>query len=104
MSMPERISILIFLIVFSGCIRETYDFDRLSKETHLSPTWVVPVIKGDVSLSDLTEPNETIIFEEDNFVRVVFREESFIDLKMEDYYDLNNMISFSESYHAVFYG
>ena len=98
MNMPERISILIILIAFSGCIRETYDLDRLSKEAHLSPTWVVPVIKGDVSLSDLTEPNDTLIFEKDNFVRLIFREDSFIDLKMEDYYDLNNMISFSESY------
>ena len=98
MNMPERISILIILIAFSGCIRETYDLDRLSKEAHLSPTWVVPVIKGDVSLSDLTEPNDTLIFEKDNFVRLIFREDSFIDLKMEDYYDLNDMISFSESY------
>ena len=98
MNIPERISILIILIAFSGCIRETYDLDRLSKEAHLSPTWVVPVIKGDVSLSDLTEPNDTLIFEKDNFVRLIFREDSFIDLKMEDYYDLNDMISFSESY------
>ena len=49
-------------------------------------------------MSDVAGSNDTLIFEEDNFVRVVFREDSFIDLRMEDYYDLNDMISFSESY------
>ncbi len=98
MIMIRKISIFIFLIAVSACIRETYDLDKLSKQVHLSPTWVVPAIKGDVSLSDLIEPNDTIIFEEDNFVRIVFREDSFIDLRMEDYYDLNDMVAFSESY------
>lgn len=94
----RKISIFIFLIAVSACIRETYDLDKLSKQVHLSPTWVVPAIKGDVSLSDLVEPDDTIIFVEDNFVRIVFREDSFIDLRMEDYYDLNDMVAFSESY------
>jgi len=98
MIMIRKISIFIFLIAVSACIRETYDLDKLSKQVHLSPTWVVPAIKGDVSLSDLIKPNDTIIFEEDNFVRIVFREDSFIDLRMEDYYDLNDMVAFSESY------
>jgi len=93
-----KIFILVLLITVPACIRETYDFDKLSKMAHLSPTWVVPAVKGDVSLSDLVEANDTLIFEEDNFVRIIFRENSFIDLKIEDYYDLNDMVSFSETY------
>lgn len=94
----SRILIPVFLIALAGCIKETYDFNKLSKEAHLSPTWVVPAIRGDVSLDDLVRQGDTVIFGEDNFVRIIFRKDSVIDLKMTDYYDLTDMISFSETY------
>jgi len=96
--MIKKICLPFCLILLAGCIRETYDFNRFSGRAHLSPTWAVPVIRGDVSFSDLVEPNDTIIFEEDDLVRIVLRENSLIDLKVEDYYDLDDMISFSEKY------
>lgn len=94
----KSIFITIFLIALAGCIRETYNFDNLSKEAQLSPTWVIPAMHGDVSLSDLVTDGDTIIFDEDNFVRIIYRIDSIINFEMEDYYDLDDMISFSETY------
>ena len=102
--MLKKLFILIFIVAATGCIKETYNMDKLSKEAHLSPTWGVAAVRGDISFSDLVDPNDSfdpidsVIFDENNFVRLVFREDSVIDLKMEDYYDLNDMISFNEVY------
>jgi hypothetical protein len=92
---------LIFIIVvllISGCVKDTYDMSKLSKEAHLSPTLAISAVKGDVSFKDLVKESDTVIFDQDNFVRIVFKQDSVVDLKMSDFYDLNDMVSFSQSY------
>jgi hypothetical protein len=96
--MLKKTFFLISLVVATGCIRETYDMDKLSKQAHLSPTLAISAIRGDVSISDLMDPNDTVVFDEDNFIRIVFKKDSVISFRMEDYYDLNDMVSFSETY------
>lgn len=98
--MTRLATIFLIPIIFAlaGCIKETYDFDRFSTDAYLSPSWVIPAIKGDVSFSDLAEEGDTVVFGEDNFVRIILREDSVIDLRTEDLYDLTDMISFSETY------
>lgn len=82
----------------AGCMKDTYDMDKLSKWAHLSPVFAISAVRGDISLSDLLEPGENVVFDEDNFVRLVFRKDSVLEFVMADYYDLNDMITFSESY------
>ncbi|MDQ1296141.1 MAG: hypothetical protein QG611_119, partial [Bacteroidota bacterium] len=82
----------------SGCIKETYDLDTFSEKAHLSPTFVISAVRGDISLSDLIEPNDTVFFDENDLLKIVFREDSVIDFRMEDYYDLNDMVSFDQTY------
>jgi hypothetical protein len=91
--------ILIIVIVSTyGCVKDTYDMSKLSKEAHLSPTLAISAVKGDVSFKDLVKESDTVIFDPDNFVRIVFKKDSVVNLKMADFYDLNNMVSFSQSY------
>jgi hypothetical protein len=86
------------VLLIAGCVKETYNMDRLSKWGHLSPTFAISAARGNISLSDLIDPNDTVVFDADNFIRFVFRKDSVIEFKMADYYDLNDMVSFNKSY------
>lgn len=44
---------LFLLILTSGCIKETYDLERLSKNDHLSPVMAFPVFSGNFGVRDL---------------------------------------------------
>jgi hypothetical protein len=96
--MIKKLFILVFILAATACVRETYDMDRLSKRAHLSPTLAISAVRGDISFSDIIEPSDTVIFDEDKFVRLVLKEDSVIDFRMEDYYDLNDMVNFNETY------
>jgi len=96
--MKSRLILFIVLTAMVSCVKETYDMDKFSDRIHLSPAWVISAVKGDISLKDILEPNDTIVFDEDDFVRIVFREDSILDFKMADFYDLNDMVAFSEAY------
>jgi hypothetical protein len=100
-TMIRKLSLLIIVtIVFciSGCVKDTYDMNKLSKKAHLSPTLAISAIKGDISLSDIVKSGDTVVFDQNKFVKIVFKKDSIIDLKLNDFYDLNNMVSFSQSY------
>jgi hypothetical protein len=99
--MGKKLNILLIITALfsaSGCVKETYDMGMLSKKAHLSPTFAVTAVRGNISFSDLVEPSDTVIFDSDNFVRLVFKKDSVINFKMEEYYDLNDMVSFSQDY------
>ena len=85
-------------ILSSGCVKETYDMNKLSKEVHLSPVIAISAIKGDVSLSDMVKTNDTIVFGQDKLVKIVIREDSIFDIKMADFYDLSNILNLNRSY------
>ncbi len=92
--------LIILLLVFlaAACVKETYDMTKLSSDAHFSPSLALAVIKGDISLSDMIKSNDTVVFDQDKFVRIVFREDSLINLNLADFYDLSDMVSFSQSY------
>ncbi|MBK7134564.1 MAG: hypothetical protein IPH69_17630 [Bacteroidales bacterium] len=99
--MTGRLKIYILLLLsvsVTGCIKETYDMNKLSDELHLSPTFAIAGAKGEVSFSDLVKSGDTVIFDQDNFVRVVFKQDSVINLQLADLFDLEDMVSFTKSY------
>ena len=92
--------LLIGVIVMAGCVKETYDLRKthLSTWAHLSPTFGVSAVNGDIKFSDILKSSDTVVFGTDNFVKLVFKKDSVVYFKMTDYYDLNNMVSYSHSY------
>jgi hypothetical protein len=99
--MMKRLWLLLLIITVlsaGGCVKDTLDTDMLSMKVHLSPTIAIAAIKGDVSLGDAVKANDTIIYDQDNFVRIVFKEDSIIDMKLKDFYDLNDMVSYTQIY------
>jgi hypothetical protein len=84
----KRSFLLIFIALVlsvSGCIKETYNMNMLSKKTHLSPTLAISAVKGDISFSDAVKPNDTIVFDQNKLVTFVFKRESIIDLQLSDF-------------------
>lgn len=86
------------VFIIYGCVKDTYDMTKLSEEIHLSPTLAIPGPKGEVYFSDIAKQNDTVVFDSDKFVRLVFKKDSVINLQLADYYDLNDMVNFKQSY------
>jgi hypothetical protein len=87
------------LLITTGCFKETYDMDALSDKAHWSPTFGVSAVRGNISLLDIKEiPNDTVVFDEDGFIRIILREDSVLEFGLEDYLDLEDMVSYTESY------
>jgi hypothetical protein len=100
-TMLRKLTYLIFMIaVFTttGCIKETYNMNKLSEKVHLSPTVGISAISGSVSLINILKPNDTVRIDQNKFVKIVFKQDSVQELKLDDVYTLNNMVAFSKSF------
>lgn len=88
------------IVVFSayGCVKDTYDMNKLSKKAVYSPTMAISAVKGGVSLSDMIKASDTVVFDQNKFVKLVFKKDSVINLKLADFYNLTNMVAFSQTY------
>jgi hypothetical protein len=86
------------IIIFPGCIKETYNMKKLSKSIRLSPTFSMAAASGDITLSNIVKQGDTVRFDNDKLVRIIFRKDSIIDQKLKDYYNLSKMVSFSKGY------
>lgn len=77
-------SALLF-ISLCGCVKDTYNMDMLSKKAHLSPGLAISAITGDILFSDMVKSSDTVQFDQNNFVTLVFKNTSAIDLKLPDF-------------------
>ena len=60
MKMRSVLFILMIMVLLpAGCIKDTYNLKMLSKKAHLSPTFAISAVKGDISFSDMVKPNDT---------------------------------------------
>jgi hypothetical protein len=78
------ISVIIVLCI-AGCIKETYNMSMLSKQAHLSPTLALSAVKGDISFSDVVKTSDTVVFDQNKLVILVFKKDSVVDLKLSDF-------------------
>jgi len=91
---------LIMTILIYGCIKDTYDMDKLSGNMHLTPGMVISAAKGDVSFSDIVKPGDTVVFDQNKLVKLIFREDSVIGLHPEDFYASKSLPGLNDSYNA----
>ena len=76
---------VVLALSISGCVKDTYNMKMLSKQAHLSPTLSISAVKGDISLSDAVKSNDTIVYDQNKFVILVFKKDAIIDLKLTDF-------------------
>jgi hypothetical protein len=95
---PFILLIMMLVLIPSGCVKNTYDLNKLSKKAQYSPTLSVIAAQGDISLRDIVKPSDTVRYDADKFVRIVFRKDSVINFKLTDYLNFNNMVTFAKGY------
>lgn len=83
------------LVLLTGCIKETYDMDTFWGTGHLSPVLFISGVRGNISISDIKNiPNDTVVFDADNFIRLVFTRDSVIDKDIDDFDAFHNLAEF----------
>jgi hypothetical protein len=90
--------ITMIMLLFSGCIKDTYNMDKLSDKMVLSPDFSVSAFKGDVTFSKLVKQSDTVLYDQDKFVRLIFRKDSIINFQLNDLYNLQDMVTYSHDY------
>ena len=78
------LSVVLALSV-SECVKDTYNMQMLSKQAHISPTLSILAVKGDISLRDAVKSNDTIVYDQNKFMILVFKKDDIIDLKLTDF-------------------
>ena len=78
------ISIIIVLSI-NSCIKGTYNMNMLLKQAQLSPTLAISAVNGDVSFSDMVKASDTVTFDQNKLVVLVFKKDSVVDLKLSDF-------------------
>jgi len=76
---------VIAVFFLHGCIKQTYNMNMLSKQAVLSPTLAISAVKGDVSFSDIVKASDTVTFDPNKLIILVFKKDSVIDLKLNDF-------------------
>ncbi len=76
---------LIVALSINGCIKDSYNLNLLSKQAQLSPTLAISAAKGNISLSDIVKTNDTVLFDQNNLVILVFKKDSLVNLTMDDF-------------------
>ncbi len=84
-SRPVLLILIIIVLLAGSCIKETYDMNRLSKKNELSPTIAISAVKGNVSLLDMVKPNDTIVYDQDKFMILVFKKDTVVTLTMDNF-------------------
>ncbi|HHU35019.1 MAG TPA: hypothetical protein GXZ49_07290 [Bacteroidetes bacterium] len=80
-------------LLLGGCVKETYNIDKISGDVSLSPTFGLPAFSGVVTLEDVVGENDTIVFDADKFVRFVFSADSAFNVEVSDIVDINTLFS-----------
>lgn len=85
--MKKSFILIMMIMVLSGirCVKETYNLKMISKKQHLSPTLAISAVKGDISLSDIVKTSDTVIFDKNKLVIIVYNKDSVVDLKLTDF-------------------
>jgi hypothetical protein len=71
----------IILLSFTGCVKETYDMHKLSKEAQLSPTLALSAIDGKIGLSYFDMPVNLSI---EKSLRIVDTVDNFLKVENSD--------------------
>ncbi len=76
---------LIMIMILASCVRDNFEFDRFSDRISYKPSFALPVAKGSLTLGNLMEPDDTLIFfDEGDLIRLAIREDSLFNISAED--------------------
>ena len=77
-------------LTLQGCIKDKYDFNKLSTQAKIGQQWALPIVYGSMKMENMVKPNDTIVFEDNGAVKVVYRQDSIFSLAASDYMKLED--------------
>jgi hypothetical protein len=90
--------LVIIATLIGSCVKETYDMNRLSEKMRISPTFAVSAATGQVTLGNIVKPNDTIIYDDDDLLKLWIRKDSVAEIGLDSLIDLSEAFSFTGSY------
>lgn len=82
-----------------SCVEDNFDLDKLSDQIELRPAFVVPVATGSLTLANAIKPSENVVFDPDNLVRIIFREDSVIYIAASELFEFPEQSSVSKVFN-----
>ena len=86
------IFLFVFLFVFNGCNKESL------KTSNWNPEMVTPIANVKLTLGDLIPEEGTVIYDDDNFIRLAYREDNIFSFSSDSIIDFSNQEGLSEYY------
>jgi hypothetical protein len=87
---PIAFSTFILLFVAVSCVKENFDFDRLSDQISYRPSFIIPLAHGSLTLGNILETDDSLVFfDPDNAVRIMIRDDSVTSIFLNDIIDLS---------------
>ncbi|MGF1584905.1 MAG: hypothetical protein ACFCUM_06260 [Bacteroidales bacterium] len=96
---PIAFSTFILLFVTVSCVKENFDFDRLSDQISYRPSFIIPLAHGSLTLGNILEPDDSLVFfDPDNAVRIMIRDDSVTSIFLNDIIDLSQVQQVSRQF------
>jgi len=86
------IFLFVFLFVFNGCNKESL------KTSNWNPEMVTPIANVKLTLGDLIPEEGTVIYDDDNFIRLAYRDDNIFSFSTDSIIDFSNQEGLNEYY------
>ncbi len=84
--------LFVFLFVFNACNK-----DKI-KTSNWNPEMVTPIANVKLTLGDLIPEEGTVVYDEDNFIRLAYREDNIFSFSADSIIDFSNQEGLNEYY------
>lgn len=99
MKRTRLIYTLMILVAAVSCVKDNFDFDRLSDRISYRPSIVIPLAHGSLTLGNLLESRDTVfVFDPDNSIKLVIREDTLLSFTHEDILNIATPAPFSRQF------
>lgn len=91
--MPARFLFLSLALLagLQSCVKDTMDLDTLSRQGELNPKVALKVAKGTLNLGNAFNPNDTVVFNDDNSILLRLKQDTLIS------FDVNELVEIPET-------
>lgn len=93
-------AVAVLILLTGSCVKETYDLNRLDETMSFSPTLVLSAVSGEVTLVDIVKPDDTIQYDDDDLLKIMFRQDSVFNFEAEELLEIDDIFSFNEAYRV----
>ena len=84
--------LFVFLFAFNACNKESI------KTSNWNPEMVTPIANVKLTLGDLIPEEGTVVYDEDNFIRLAYREDNIFSFSADSIIDFSNQEGLNEYY------